>query len=354
MHGILNSLPAFRAIRAPLPPVAVVATYVGSLVIFALALGLRVWMDPFLLAGFPYVTFFPAVVICGFVFGVPQGTLVAILSGAAAWYFFIPPFFSMAITTASMAAMSLYVFVVVTDLLLIHLVMRGYRAEYAAREENQRMADHREIMARELDHRLKNVFATINAIISLSLRHASSAEELARSLRDRLSAMGRSALLLRGVRPGEDTTLSGIILKALEPFGIADTVRLAMSGPKVVIGGEPVVVLSLILHELGTNSAKYGALSVQDGSITLDWHLAADAKTLEPCLKIEWREHGGPPPAAPEDISGGFGSTLLTRVITSISGQAQMTFPREGARIFLTLPVNVLNIPTPVGEASAG
>ncbi|MBP1851390.1 HWE histidine kinase domain-containing protein [Rhizobium halophytocola] len=351
MHGFLNGLPAFRAIRAPLPVSAVAATYIASLCIFAAAFGLRVWLDPYLLSGFPYVSFFPAVVICGFVFGVPQGTLVAVLSGFASWFFFIPPYYTLDVTVASMAAMALYVFVVVTDLLLIYLVMRAYRAEYLSREENQRMAEHREVMARELDHRLKNVFATVNAIIGMSLRHATSPEDLARGLRERLSAMGRSTLLLRGVRPDEETTLEGIIVQALEPFGIAGTSRLVLSGPKLLVGGETVVVLGLMLHEMGTNAAKYGALSVPDGAVLLAWSVCDADGTEEAMLKIEWREQGGPPPAAAEAIVSGFGSTLLTKVIATIRGRAHMSFPASGAHVSLTLPLDALN-PKPQAAAA--
>ena len=144
------------------------------------------------------------VIICGFVFGLRQGVLVAILSGLSAWYFFISPGrfdFSM----GTLLAMSLYLFVVTTELGLIHLMMRAYRAEAAARSETERLAEQQETMAQELDHRLKNIFATINAIISLSLKNASSADELAARLRDRLTALGRSNLLLRGLRKGDDT-----------------------------------------------------------------------------------------------------------------------------------------------------
>lgn len=91
----------------------------------------------------PYLTFFPAVVITGFVFGVRQGIVVAVLSFFASWYLFIPPYNSLELTQGVVLAMGLYIFVVATDLVLIHLVMRAYRAEVLARQENQRMAEDR-------------------------------------------------------------------------------------------------------------------------------------------------------------------------------------------------------------------
>jgi two-component sensor histidine kinase len=340
MRISLRSLPAFAAIQDRPSGLGTVASYGASLLVFAIALLLRAWLDPLMPTGFPFLTFFPAVVICGFVFGVKQGILIGILSGLSAWYFFITPF-RFDFSPGTLLAMALYVFVIVTDLTLIHLIMRAYRAEIAARERSQQLADRQEVMAQELDHRLKNIFATINAIISLSLKNASSADELAARLRDRLTALGRSNLLLRGLREGEDASLQSVVFQALEPFSIVGTSRFQASGPRVPIGGQTVVVLSLILHELGTNAAKYGALSVSSGQISLTWEIRPSAEQCEE-LVIEWRETGGPRPAAPQAGSGGFGSTLMRRVIAGVRGQTDIAYPDSGAIVRLTLPVDML------------
>lgn len=344
MHGLLINLPAFRAMRSPPSSAAVILSYILSLGVFGLAFVARLWLDPYMLAGFPYVTFFPAVVITGFVFGVHQGILVAVLSGFASWYYFIPPYHSLAPTFGALLAMSLYLFVVITDLLLIYLVMQAYRAEFEAREENQRMADEREVMARELDHRLKNIFAAMNAVINLSVRHASSPEDLAKGLRERLSAMGRSNLLLRGLGTDEQATLEAVVVQALEPFGIVGTSRLTLGGAKTAVSGQAVIMLSLILHELGTNAAKYGALSVPDGTVAVRWTLTHEEND-EPAIQITWTERGGPPPAVPQSMNKGFGSTLLTRLLATAQGRAVSEFLPEGAEITLHVPVSSLTPP---------
>jgi two-component sensor histidine kinase len=348
MRALLHRLPAFASVQERLSRSGLVATYVASLIVFAIALAIRAWFDPVLPAGFPFLTFFPAVVICGFVFGLRQGVLVAALSGVSAWYFFISPGrfdFSM----GTLLAMGLYLFVVATDLTLIYLVTRAYRQEMTTREEIQRLAEQQEVMAQELDHRLKNIFATINAIISLSLKNASSADELAARLRDRLTALGRSNLLLRGLREGEDASLQSVVFQALEPFAIVGTPRFSANGPRVPIGGQTVVVLSLILHELGTNAAKYGALSMQNGHVALDWSIEASTDATEQ-LVITWRESGGPVPTPPLAGAGGFGSTLMKRVIAGVRGQTEMTYPETGAVIRMTLPVDMLR---PTAELAA-
>ncbi|MDH4411989.1 MAG: HWE histidine kinase domain-containing protein [Rhizobium sp.] len=340
MRELFHRLPAFASVKERLSVGGLIATYAASLIVFAVALAVRAWFDPVLPAGFPFLTFFPAVIICGFVFGLRQGLLVAILSGLSAWYFFISPGrfdFSM----GTLLAMGLYLFVVTTELTMIYLVTRAYRQEITTREEIQRLAEQQEVMAQELDHRLKNIFATINAIISLSLKNAPSADELAARLRDRLAALGRSNLLLRGLRDGEDASLQSVVFRALEPFAIVGTARFHASGPRVPIGGQTVVVLSLILHELGTNAAKYGALSVSGGHVDLAWSIEADPEAEEQ-LVITWRETGGPPPTPPLAGAGGFGSTLMKRVIAGVRGQTEIAYPETGAVIRLTLPTDML------------
>ena len=348
MRALLHRLPAFASVQDRLSGGGLIATYVASLIVFAVALAIRAWFDPVLPAGFPFLTFFPAVIICGFVFGLRQGVMVAALSGLSAWYFFISPGrFDFSVGT--LLAMALYIFVVTTELTLIYLVTQAYRKEMTAREEIQRLAEQQEVMALELDHRLKNIFATINAIISLSLKNASSADELAARLRDRLAALGRSNLLLRGLRKGEDASLQSVIFQALEPFAIVGTARFTANGPKVPIGGQTVVVLSLILHELGTNAAKYGALSVQGGRVDLDWRIESTADNDEQ-LVITWRENGGPAPTPPVAGAGGFGSTLMKRVIAGVRGQTEISYPQDGAVVRLLLPVDMLR---PTSEAAA-
>ncbi|MDH4440327.1 MAG: DUF4118 domain-containing protein, partial [Rhizobium sp.] len=87
MRAYFHTLPAFAAVQKTLSSKDKIVTYGASLAVFLVALALRARLDPLMPAGFPFLTFFPAVVICGFVFGVRQGILVSILSGLAAWFF---------------------------------------------------------------------------------------------------------------------------------------------------------------------------------------------------------------------------------------------------------------------------
>ncbi|MBB4952998.1 two-component sensor histidine kinase [Agrobacterium vitis] len=341
-----DRLPSFVAAHDTPSARNLVLTYFLSLLIFAASLALRFWVDAYLLGTFPYVTFFPAVVVVAFVFGIPQGILVAILGGLASWYFFIPPYFSFEMSVSTAIAMTLYIFVVATDIGLTALMMRAYRSEKAARAEMQRLAEHQEVMAQELDHRLKNVFATVSAIINLSQKHAPTVPQFAAALRERLHAMARSNLLLRGLRSGEETTVCIIVSKALEPFGVLDTKRLRLDGPAIPVSGQAVILLSLVLHELGTNAAKHGCLSVDSGEIHLSWAQERTAQqdgSQSETLALCWREQGGPEPKPPEEGNSGFGSTLVRRVIGAVRGTVNITYAPTGVVAAFTIPLDVMH-----------
>lgn len=338
MPKLLFRLPAFAAREMSPSRKDVFLRYLGSMLIFGLAIGLRFWLDDYMPPGFPYLTFFPAVVISAFVFGVGPGSLVAVLAGLCSWYFFIPPFFTFDMSGGTMIAMGLYVFVVVTDLALIFLMNRAFNAEMQARRETQRLADQQEVMAQELDHRLKNLFATANAVIGLSLKHVSSAKELAAQLRLRFDAMARSNLMLRGLRAGEETTLQAVISQALEPFGIEKAGRLQFSGVPVVIDSQTVLTLSLVFHELATNAAKYGSISTAEGRVQVEWRVDRDTGE-PPHLLLNWTEIAGPAVTPDSLPSGGFGSHLIQRVIGAMGGSVETAYPASGAVIDIRLPL---------------
>ncbi|RZL28122.1 MAG: DUF4118 domain-containing protein, partial [Sphingomonas sp.] len=120
------------------------------------ALALRIMTDSLLPAGFPYVTFFPAVIITSFLFGVRLGMVSAALCGLLAWYFFIPPAFSFAVTQGTAFALAFYVLVVATDLALVHWMQSANQQLARERELSRSLADTRELLFRELQHRVSN------------------------------------------------------------------------------------------------------------------------------------------------------------------------------------------------------
>ncbi|MBU2956564.1 response regulator [Paracoccus sp. 1_MG-2023] len=170
--------------------------------------------------------------------------------------------------------------------------------------ERKQAEEVRSLLIGELNHRIKNTLANVQAISRQSLRQASSLPDFEQSFGGRLQALARAHSIL------SDATWASAPLDQLiddqVSSGTLDGDRLHRDGPSVELTPETMLRLALTLHELGTNAAKYGALSVPDGQVYLNWQLDG------PRLTLIWREEGGPPVHAPS--GSGFGTTLITAV----------------------------------------
>lgn len=211
--------------------------------------------------------------------------------------------------------------------------------ERVAAQERQRL------LLRETNHRLKNLFAMVDAMISLSVRSARTPQEFAQALRGRLAALLRAKEL---VRPGtmgtehassERTTVDALVRTILQPYD-DDTSRerVSASGPDVVVGATAVTSLALALHESATNAVKYGALSKPSGAIRIKWETQGDD------LRLEWEETGGPAIVVPPKAQG-FGSVLTERSITTqLRGKIEYDWRQNGLKLRVTLPLDQLAI----------
>ena len=206
--------------------------------------------------------------------------------------------------------------------------------------DRHRSEEKQVLLLKELDHRVKNLFAVMGGIVTLSARSASTTKELVKAIQGRLGALASAHLLIRAETPGDTTkrqsALHQLIRTILAPHahlsGGADPDRVKLEGPEVFIGGESVTSLALVLHELATNAAKYGALSATDGQVCVSWAL----KDRE--LHLTWTEQGGPPinGAPPRE---GFGSMLARRSVAGqLGGQLTFDWNRGGLSVHLTVP----------------
>ncbi|MET0219941.1 MAG: sensor histidine kinase [Tardiphaga sp.] len=162
------------------------------------------------------------------------------------------------------------------------------------------------LLVQELNHRVKNTLAVLQAIASQTFRSASKAEREA--FDGRLGALARAHDLLSEEKwAGADA--QGVIHRVLEPYGVLGSRRVTLSGPRVPMAPPRAVMLSMILHEIATNAAKYGALSHDNGNITIEW-TRGDAQAPSKLL-LNWIESGGPRVTAP--TRKGFGSRLIER-----------------------------------------
>jgi two-component sensor histidine kinase len=189
--------------------------------------------------------------------------------------------------------------------------------------ERHQAEDAQSFLFRELKHRMKNTMATIHAIAAQTFRDAPRAE------RDlfaaRLRALGEvHDLLLREHCDG--TTVEELLARALAPFQSGARKRIKLCGPPATLSANDCLLFSMVVHELATNAAKYGALSA-DGEVEIGWTVAYRKSRLHLCF--QWRERGGPPVAPPSRRS--FGTALIERAFRRPGGEPCLSFPPEGA-----------------------
>nr|WP_245214469.1 HWE histidine kinase domain-containing protein [Pararoseomonas indoligenes] len=202
------------------------------------------------------------------------------------------------------------------------------------REHDERLA----LLNDELTHRVKNTLAAVQSVAAHTLRGSDLSVALQSTLVERLKALGRSHDLLVWNR-WEGALLNEVLERTLEAYGSADGARrFSMAGPSVRLSSDMTVTLNLALHELATNAAKYGALSVAEGSVDVRWELERSAQEQAPAVVMTWRERGGPPVRPPG--RRGFGSRMLERALPYQSGgQVTLSFAPEGVECHLRLPI---------------
>lgn len=197
------------------------------------------------------------------------------------------------------------------------------------------------LLLRETNHRLKNLFVMIDAMIGLSVRSARTPEEFAKALRGRLAALLRAKELARpgivGKEPaGGRTTVEALVRTILQPYGDVSRERISASGPDVVVGTTAVTSLALALHESATNAVKYGSLSKPNGSIRIKWEVQGND------FRLEWEESGGPAIVA-NPSAHGFGSVLVERsIVSQLGGKVEYDWDRKGLKVNLTVPLDRL------------
>ncbi len=189
--------------------------------------------------------------------------------------------------------------------------------------------EHQALLAREVDHRARNALAVIQSIVRLT--RAKSIEEYKDSVEGRITALARAHTLLSESRwHGAD--LSTLVTEELEPYRANHGERIVSSGPAVSLQPSVAQTLALALHELATNAAKYGALSVDSGKLSVTWDDKLDS------LVLEWKEVGGRP--GPHPSPRGFGMKLIsTSIDQQLSGKVKFDWDSDGLRCTIAIPL---------------
>jgi two-component sensor histidine kinase/PAS domain-containing protein len=200
--------------------------------------------------------------------------------------------------------------------------------------ERRRAEQEREMLVGELNHRVKNSFAVIRALATQA-DGTRSLDEYRQALLGRMDALARTHDLLfeSHWRGAELRALAG----TLRPFAGDQVQAIEIDGPRVELNDRQVLSVSLVLHELATNAAKYGALSVPEGRVRLSWQIEHADEGRQ--VRLRWEERGGPPATAP--LGSGFGTELIRRGFGfELGGTGDLAFEPEGVRLEATFPLS--------------
>lgn len=193
--------------------------------------------------------------------------------------------------------------------------------------ERKRAEELERLLANELTHRVRNTLATVQAIVGQSLRGAEDLDSAREAVNGRIIALAKAHELLTA-RSWSGANLNDLVGRAIAPFAGGN---ILVEGPSLNVSPKQALALSLALHELATNAAKYGALSRPEGRVELRWEAARGQ------LNLSWREKDGPTVASPSRC--GFGSRLLDDVLArDLDGEARLEFAADGVCCFIRTP----------------
>lgn len=248
---------------------------------WSVALFVRYELEGVLPTGFPYLTFFPAILISAYFLGPAQGVFVAIASGLAAWFFFIPPLNSFAFSGATAVALTFYAFVAVVEIGLTTLAQRARRALEVERKAKDILAEQRRLMFHELQHRVSNNLATVSGLLKLQRRMVSD-DEAGVALDDSVRRIDLVARIMRNLHDPSGQTVDMARFLAdtgrdiLESTGASARIALTVAADPLLVGPDVSVPLGLIATELMANTLEHGFPGDMGGQIGVSLGAVAD------------------------------------------------------------------------------
>jgi two-component sensor histidine kinase len=204
--------------------------------------------------------------------------------------------------------------------------------------------EQRALLIGELDHRVKNVLATVQSVAMQTFRGDNRNSEAVTIFNERLRAIANSFdLLSRGT--WQAAAFLPLVKRAVSPFSQDDRSQITINGPDFPIKARAALAFSMALHELCTNASKYGALTTPDGRIIISWQLE---QATQPALEFFWEERGGPKVTPPQ--RSGFGSVLIEKALTSqLEAEVRLDYLPTGLKCFMRVPQSSL-VPDPEGN----
>lgn len=222
--------------------------------------------------------------------------------------------------------------------------------DITARKRDEQLQN---LLIDELNHRVKNTLATVQSLANQTVRSASSGSDFSSSFNGRLQALAQAhTLLSTTLWLGADVQT---LIRDQLLMGDAEERRVTFSGPTVTLAPQVALHLALVLHELGSNARKFGALSALNGHLSLKWTVQTNGGRT---LLLQWQERDGPPVTAP--TRRGFGTTLIEQSLRAHGGKASLDYEAEGVTCQLSLPLpesdrqrtGAYNVPLPAEPLS--
>jgi two-component sensor histidine kinase len=336
--------------RFPLIPERPLVRYGATVALCLLAFWIRWVLDEAFPPGYPYLTFFPAVILSSFLFGPRPGMVAALICGLFAWCVFIPPRFGFAFDYRTLVSLAFYLGVVVVDIALVHLMQRANARLHLAREEVRKLAEERGVLAertellfQELQHRVGNNLQMIGAVLSLQMRGLE--EPIARraiaNAAGRLQVIGRIQRRLYQT-DGElvplDRFVHDLSEQVMDSSGRETIVCHVAVESGIVLRPDAAVPVALILSEAIANALEHGLATQDSGLIRIDVRRHGE----EVSLTVEDDGIGLPPGFEPDQAEsiGLRISRVLSRQLEArlILENVAPESGRSGARMRLHLP----------------
>jgi len=200
--------------------------------------------------------------------------------------------------------------------------------------DRKRAEEQHNLLVRELHHRVKNTLAMVQAITGSTARATDNIEDFKTALFGRIQSLAKAHLLLSDEERA--VSFAHVLRSELGAFDDGSHERIVLSGPDVPLTSQLAVSLGMAIHELTTNAAKYGSLSVYGGKVEVNWSVTIGATRRT--LSFDWVESGGPPVTQPQ--RQGFGSRLLAYVLPGqIQARSRIDFASNGVRVHCELPL---------------
>ncbi|OQP87181.1 hypothetical protein BTR14_07090 [Rhizobium rhizosphaerae] len=311
-------------------PVAVLA--------FVMAFAVRYVLQHQLPPGFPFLTFFPAVILSAFLCGTLPGIFVATASTLASWYFFISPLNSFGLNGAVALALGFFIAVASIDIAIIHYLIKWMEHLDRERQRSRELAAARDLLFREMQHRISNNLSVISALLRLQQR-ALKDEAAKRALSDaamRLSLISKIQRQLHDPQGQElafGTSLQELCQDIVEASGTRQRISVRVEAPPLFLGAERAVPLGLIIAELVANALEHAFEGREEGRITIT--LAETPEGL--AIRVADDGHG-----VPEGFdltqAKSLGLTVARQLAQQLGGELVLASGAgEGARFELVL-----------------